>query len=245
MARKQKPDPMRAVAYIRVSTAEQHIGPEAQRQAIHKWCEHHGIELVCEPFVDQGVSGGLDFDKRPALVDAIDALGTYNAGILVAHKRDRLARGVDVIANLRGFLRRAGRRICTTDKPPDSGLDTDDPFGRAMETMQDMFAELERSMIRSRTKAALAVKRRRGERVGTVPYGYRLAPDGKRLVPDKKEAKLVAKVKSLRAEGYSLRAIAAVLAKEGHRPKTGTKWGPSTIKAILELRPMENEHAKK
>ena len=43
--------------------------------------------------------------------------------------------------------------------------------------MVDAFAEYERAIIRARTRAALAVKRGRGERTGEVPYGFRLAED--------------------------------------------------------------------
>ena len=55
------------------------------------------------------------------------------------------------------------------------------PMGKAMEGIRDVFAEFERSMIRTRTKGTMQMKRRRGERVGTVPYGYRLAVDGVHL----------------------------------------------------------------
>lgn len=240
MSRRQAPDAARAVAYIRVSTAEQSIGPEAQRHAIDKWCGKHGIELVCEPFVDQGVSGGLDFEKRPALLEAIDALKTYDAAILVAHKRDRIARDREVIGNLGLMLRKMGRRICTTETAPGSAEDLD-PMAKAMEGIQDVFAELERSMIRARTKAALQVKRRRGERVGTVPYGYRVAADGSRLIKDAAEQKIVALVKRLRAQGLSLRAIAAELGRRGHQPKRGASWHASTIKKIAESEPPQEE----
>jgi hypothetical protein len=47
-----------------------------------------------------------------------------------------------------------------------------------------VFAEFERGMIRARTRAALAAKKGRGERVsGRVPMGTQLAPVGRSLVP--------------------------------------------------------------
>lgn len=233
LTRRRKPDPSLAVAYIRVSTSEQEIGPDAQRHAIEQWCERHKIEIVCPPFTDHGVSGGKDFERRPGLVDAYDALKAYNAGILVAHKRDRIARDREVIGNFSLMLRKIGSRICTTDKPPGSGVDID-PMLKAMEGVQDVFAELERSMIRARTKAALDVKRRRGERIGTVPYGYMLAPDGCKLLPEPREQKMVKLVRRLRAGGSSLRSIAAELEDRGFRPRTGKAWHAATIKQIAE-----------
>ncbi|MCH9637805.1 MAG: recombinase family protein [Gammaproteobacteria bacterium] len=233
MSRRRKLDPTRAVAYVRVSTTEQEIGPEAQIHGIKRWCEQYGIELVCEPFVDHGMSGGLEFEKRPGLVDAYEALRTYNAGILVAHKRDRLARDVRVMSQFSMMLNKIGATVCTADKPPDAGKDLD-PMTEALEGMQDVFAQLERSMIRARTKQALAVKRRRGERIGTIPYGFKLAADGKRLIRDAREQKVVAVVRRLRKKGESLRAIATELARLGLKPRTGKAWYPTTIKKIAE-----------
>jgi len=39
------------------------------------------------------------------------------------------------------------------------------PYGRAMAQMASVFAELERAMIRERTRAAMKVKRGRKERI--------------------------------------------------------------------------------
>ena len=224
------------MAYIRVSTSEQEIGPEAQRYAIERWCTKHGIELACDPLVDRGVSGGLDFEKRPALVDAIDALKAYDAAILVAHKRDRIARDREVIGNLGLMLRKMGRRICTTEQPP-GDADAIDPMAKAMEGVQDIFAEMERSLIRARTKAALQVKKRRDERVGTVPYGWRLATDGTTLIVDKREQKLIRLAHSLRDQGFSLRGIAAELTRMQHKPKRGKAWHTSSVRGLLRQEP--------
>ena len=39
-------NPKRAVAYLRVSTDEQRLGPEAQRAAIAAWAVREGITVV-------------------------------------------------------------------------------------------------------------------------------------------------------------------------------------------------------
>jgi DNA invertase Pin-like site-specific DNA recombinase len=92
-------------------------------------------------------------------------------------------------------------------------------------------------MIRARTKGALAVKRRRGERIGTIPYGSKLGPDGVRLIPEPSEQKIVKLVRRLRDEGLSLRVIAAELDARGLRPRRGKRWYPTTIKKIVERTP--------
>jgi DNA invertase Pin-like site-specific DNA recombinase len=43
-------------------------------------------------------------------------------------------------------------------------------------------SQWEREAIGERTRDAMRHKRANGERVGTVPFGYRVAPDGLHLV---------------------------------------------------------------
>ena len=93
-----------------------------------------------------------------------------------------------------------------------------------MRNMVAAFAMYERALIRSRTKAALAVKRAKGERVGTIPYGYRLAADGKHVEEDSEEQATIARARALRADGLSLRAIGRTLLGEGHHPRTARAW---------------------
>jgi DNA invertase Pin-like site-specific DNA recombinase len=67
--------------------------------------------------------------------------------------------------------------------------------------MVDALAEYERQLIKARTRAALAVKRRKGQRVGQIPYGYRLSADGVHLEERPDEQHVLASIHSLRGEG--------------------------------------------
>ena len=62
--RRSRPDMRVAVAYLRVSTSEQHLGPEAQRAAIEAWAARENITVVAW-HTDHGVSGRSDIDDRP------------------------------------------------------------------------------------------------------------------------------------------------------------------------------------
>ena len=87
---------MNAVAYCRVSTdeqAESRAGLEAQLHAVTQHCQKNGWQLV-GTFTDAGVSGAAQLDKRPGLLDAVNAV--TRGGVLLVAKRDRLAR--DVVA---------------------------------------------------------------------------------------------------------------------------------------------------
>src|SRR5207244_567845 len=108
------------------------------------------------------------------------------------------------------LARDAGARVVTAD-----GVSADDtPEGMLMRTLMDAFASYERAVIRSRTRAALAVKRSRGERLGgDVPLGYRA--DGSRLVPNEQEQSILGRVRDMRSRGLSIARVAAVLSAEG------------------------------
>src|SRR5207249_63499 len=87
------------------------------------------------------------------------------------------------------------------------------------------FAEYERLIIGARTRAALAAKRRRGERVsGAIPYGYTLGGDGRTLEPMGDEQQTLQAVRQLHHEGQSFQAIANALNQTGLRTRTGTPW---------------------
>src|SRR5881392_2187057 len=88
-------DATTAVAYLRVSTEEQSLGPEAQRDAITRWAAHERVRVIAW-HTDSGVSGAADPESRPALLAALASLAEHRAGLLVAAKRDRLGR--DVVA---------------------------------------------------------------------------------------------------------------------------------------------------
>lgn len=223
-------DPRKVVGYVRVSTDDQALGPAAQREALARWCGAHGAELVA-CFEDLGVSGAAALDKRPGLLAAIDALEEHAAGVLLVAKRDRLARDVVNAAMVERLAERVGARVRSAAGEGTEG-DAADPAAMLLRGIVDVFAQYERAVIRARTRSALAVKKARGERVGSVPYGSRLAADGRTLEVDPAERRAVELVRELRAEGLALRAIGARLEAAGCVPRGGGRWHPDTVARI-------------
>ena len=217
--------PARVVAYLRVSTDEQHLGADAQLADIHAWCKHNGAELVCV-HTDHGVSGGAPLDRRPALLAAVDALQAGD--VLMVAKRDRLARDVMVAAMVERLAARKGATV----RAANGAGDGDGPEALLMRRMVDAFAEYEREIIRARTRAALAVKAARGERVGDIPLGSTLADDGVHLERDDAEAEAVERILALRAAGTSIRAIASRLNTDGV-PARGSRWHATSVARVL------------
>jgi DNA invertase Pin-like site-specific DNA recombinase len=221
-------DVRRAVGYVRVSTQEQRLGPKAQAAALDRWAAREGVQLIAV-FVDHGVSGATPLSDRPGLIAALAALEQADAGVLVAAKRDRLAREVGIARAVEAQAAKEGAIVRTADGTSDATGSA----GVISKGLHDLLGEWEREVIRERTRAALALKRARGERVGKVPFGSRLAADGVHLEPEPSEQAALASMRALRAAGASLRDIVARLDADGATCR-GRKWHLTTVARLLQ-----------
>lgn len=199
--------------YVRVSTgmqADSGLGIEAQRAALEAEAARQGWDL--EVVVDV-VSGGKATDKRPALAAALDDLDAHG-GVLVVSKLDRVSRSVLDFTRLLDRAQEAGWRLVCLDIAADTGTAS----GRMVVTVLAAAAELEVNLIRERTRNALQAKKARGSRLGAP---VRLPESTRALVA------------ALRADGLSLRAIAAELERRQVPTATGAGWHASTVNHVL------------
>jgi len=216
---------MAAYAYLRVSTeqqAESGLGLLAQRDACQRAYSVDGV------FSDEGVSGKTGLEKRPALLEAISVL--VKGDVLLVAKRDRLGRDPMVVAMIEAAVKRKGARIISI---AGEGTESDSPTDILMRRMVDAFAEYERLIIGARTKAALQAKKAKGERVGSIPYGYQLDNDGKTLIEHEQEQQAIKLINSMHQRGLSLRNIATRLDNLGYQAR-GKVWHAQTISNILK-----------
>jgi DNA invertase Pin-like site-specific DNA recombinase len=220
-------NPKLAVAYVRVSTDEQRLGPDAQRQAIGEWASREAVEVLAW-HADLGVGGTRELEQRPALVAALGELNVAGAGLLVVAKRDRLARDVAVASAVERAVQRCGARVVAADGAANGDGDAD----RFLRRILDAAAEYERALIRARTKVALQAKRARGERVGTVPFGFAVSADGQ-VVPDSAEQAVIRRVRDLRAAGLSVRRVVAESCKEGLMSRAGRPLSVTQVYRML------------
>lgn len=151
-----------AVALVRVSTDKQLLGLEAQRAAISAYCASNGIEVLS--WHTEIVSGGAPFEQRYGLQAAIADVSAVKANHLLVAKRDRFARDPLVALLTERELSRSGCTVLCAD-----GNNEMDPASELVRHILDGVARFERRMIGVRTKAALAAKRARGERLGRPP----------------------------------------------------------------------------
>lgn len=201
------------MGYIRCSTDEQAVsglGLEAQRTAILEGAAKKAWRVV-EWHVETAVSGRIQVHRRPVFPLALAALDEGRAERLMVARLDRLGRDAGDVLNL------------DRDHPGaiymcDRDLDTSNSNDRLQLVVMAGVAENERAKISERTKAALAAKKARGERLG--------APQ---VLPDE----LVTRIIRERRDGSTLQAIADRLIADGEPTARGGRWQPSVIRKVL------------
>jgi DNA invertase Pin-like site-specific DNA recombinase len=215
-----------AVAYLRVSTHRQGrsgLGVEAQREAIRRFAEAEGIEILGEHVEVETGKGSDALDRRPILAQALAQAHQRRCPIIVA-KLDRLSRDVSFIAGL------------MAQKVPfvvaELGTDAD-PF---MLHLYAALAEKERSLISQRTKAALAAKKAQGVKLGNPNYAASVGKARAAIVAnaDQFATSVLPIVEGIQASGVvALDRIAAALNARGVHTRRGGKWHASTVRNLL------------
>lgn len=218
---------MKYVIYLRVSTDQQGLGIEAQREICQKYLSNFAMPETVE-FYDQGYSGALELDKRPGLLSAIGAL--CKGDVLLIAKRDRIGRDPIVNAMIERAVDRKKAKLVSASGDT---REDNDPSSILMKRMVDAFAEYERLIIGARTKAALQVKKKKNERVGHIPFGYRLCEDGIHIEPDIAEQEALYQIKNLREEQCSLRDIANEMNSRELFNRGGNKWNHVSIYRVM------------
>jgi DNA invertase Pin-like site-specific DNA recombinase len=144
--------------------------------------------MVVGEFVDRGVCGSKD--RRPQLDLLMDKVHRGGVDVVAVWKFDRFARSVrHLVLALDEFRARGVDFFSSRD-----AIDTSAPAGRFVFAVIAAVAELERELIRERTRAGLQAARRRGARLGRPKARFDID-----------------KAVKLRAEGRSYEAIASLL----------------------------------
>jgi DNA invertase Pin-like site-specific DNA recombinase len=113
-------------------------------------------------------------------------------------------------------------------------LDTGSAAGRLVITIMGAVSQWEREAIGERTRHALRHKRGNGERVGNIEFGSRLAPDGRHVEPDPTEQAALEAIRTLRHQGHTLRGIATILNRDGHRTRRRTEWRLESVARVMK-----------
>src|ERR1700726_4432355 len=209
------------VAYFRVSTDRQGksgLGLEAQRKSVLDYLDGGRWKLVAE-FTE--IESGKRSD-RPELEKALAACKKHKAKLVIA-KLDRLSRNLAFIATLMD----SGVEFIAVDNPHANKLTIH---------ILAAVAQHEREMISARTKAALQVAKKRGQRLGNP--GIAKAAKLGRAALKANARRFAANIRPIieeimRAGVTSHNAIAAKLNERNVRTARGGEWTHVQVGAIL------------
>jgi len=214
---------MNFVCYYRVSTTQQGqsgLGLEAQQQAVRNYAEKvQGAVLDELTEVESGKRS-----DRPILNQAIELCRQTGATLLVA-KLDRLSRNLHFVTT----LQQSKVNFVAVDNPHAT------PF---LIHILVAVAELERTMVSARTKAALESAKRRGTKLGNPRFHESLgrARECRRVQSHQRLGELVPVVRELQRSGLSrLKDLAGGLNRRGFKTSMGCEFTPTHVQRILQF----------
>ncbi len=152
----------------------------------------------------------------------------HGAGLLVVQKIDRFSRDAVTAALSLAELERNGATLAVADGAGGG----EDPTAQLIRAVLLAVAQFEKAMIAVRIRAALQVKKNRGEMTGRAPYGMRVSHDGKTLETNPDEHAIKERLRQLRASGLTIRGVQREAATEGLCNRKGK---PFTLRALHTL----------
>lgn len=220
--------PILAAIYARVSSPNQKFGYSLDEQVriCRERCELMGWK-VRYIFKENGSGSNTDRPKFQIMMEKAK-MGKFD--VLVFWKLDRFCRSLLDVINVERKLRDYGVSLHSVTEQ----IDTTTPFGKFNFRNVASAAELERDLIRERSRMgmkALAMKHRWPNKL--PPLGYDKREDGK-LKINEKEAELVREIFEMYLELKSMAQVAFELNKMGIKTKRGNKWTATAVKRILD-----------
>jgi len=210
--------PLRAVAYLRVSTEEQArkgISLDFQKELVKSWANAKELKLI-KVIKDPGFSGKNL--KRPGLQELMNMCKENEVDTVIIYKLDRISRRIKDMVELVELLEKHKVDLSSVTE----SLDTSTAMGRMFFWMMTVVGALERERIGERISDARSFRTEKGEWTGRRPHGFDLAfdADGNRikgkLVENPKKLRQYKIAREMAEKGIGIRPVAA---------KLGIKYG--------------------
>lgn len=203
----------------------------SQRAICEDYIAHHeDLELVCDPFVDDGYSG-VNFD-RPSFRQLEEELRKGRIECIVCKDLSRFSRNyIDGGRYLEKIFPQLGIRFIAVNDAYDSltGNPQSDSF---IIPFKNLINDSYCKDISVKVRSSLTVKQKNGEFVGSfAPYGYKKADNDKNhLVVDEEVREIIQTIFSMYKDGFSIGRIAdrlnqmGVLSPMEHKRSQGLKF---------------------
>jgi DNA invertase Pin-like site-specific DNA recombinase len=214
------------VAYFRVSTSKQQqsgLGLESQKTMVNNFLHSNDGTLI-ESFTE--VETGTSKKLRTEIYKAIDC-AKENKAVLVIAKLDRLARNVHFISS----LKEAGVEFVCCDMPSANNLTI---------FIMSAIAEEEAKTISSRTRVALAEKKKQGFVLGnpknlTQAHRQKGATAMKiKSIENKMNQQATALINEYRAKGMSYDRIAEQLTRLNFRTANNKEFTSTGVMRLFK-----------
>ena len=217
---------MSTFGYVRVSTLQQaNEGDslETQLRQIKSYSELKGYSIPSENLItEKGVSGSLEFEKRPEGAKLFASL--QRGDVLIFSKLDRAFRNTRNALNTLHELKERGVSVHFIDLGGDV---TNDGIGSVIFTILSAFATFERERIATRIREVKQVQKTEGKFLGGFTrFGFSV--EGEKLVPNPEQQAIIKEMKVMKRRGMSLRRIS----KWVHN-KHGVSMSHSTVSTLV------------
>jgi DNA invertase Pin-like site-specific DNA recombinase len=245
---------VKVVAYYRVSTAKQGasgLGLDAQRTAVAAWCATGGAEVLAG-YTE--IESGKRAD-RPELRKSLAHAKRSRATLVIA-KLDRLSRNVHFLSG----LMESGADFIACDNPHENKLTIHILAAVAEDEAKRISARTRAALAAYKSNRYVSkrirdmylggvppevITARAGKLGAALPDGRRLSPEDAAKAPRAAAARRTARARDAyidlaplvakwRAEGLSLRTIAARLDAAGQTTRGGKAWNPVQVSRVLK-----------
>lgn len=226
---------LRAVGYIRVSTAMQvqdGFSLEAQEAKIYKECDNRN--LFCRGlYIDKGISGGST-NKRLGLQEMMKGL-TKGDWVIVASV-SRLARDTVDLLSISKEIEKIDCHLVVIDL----NLDLTTPSGKLILTLMGSQAQFERELTSERVKTVMGHLKERGMLRTKPPFGWKLNPNRAENEPmhirDEGEQETIKRIRALRNihPNTKITEFTRKVNQSGlSPPRKAKEWYHSSLKDIM------------
>jgi DNA invertase Pin-like site-specific DNA recombinase len=217
------------VAYLRKSkvSSDRHVSWDVQEAEIRAMAARAGDSEALVFLSDWGRSGrGEKTRLRPEYLRLRAMIEADEVSVLYAYSLSRLARSLGEYANLAELCQAHGVRVRLAKE---GEFDYSSASGRFTVGILALLAQMEAELAQERARDTIALRRARGDHIGSAGYGKRLVRG--QLRDDPKQD--VAVVEAAYREAQSFGGAAKLLNEAGHRSKQGRAWSQTAVARTL------------
>lgn len=175
---------MRAVGYIRVSSADQLGGfsLDAQERLFRELCRNRGWESA-RVYREEGRSAHVDsIKKRPVFRQLLEDAGKGGIDVVVVHTLDRWSRNLRVMLESIGTLGQHGVGLVSITE----NIDYSTAHGKLATQMLGSVAEFFSEALANHVRKGVSERAHQGLHLGTIPFGYEPCWQDKQLICEPK-----------------------------------------------------------